>query len=503
MTLGRLPPTTHDFIFRDLSVRDLRNLSKVNKTANDAVKKFYQRALRVENVLSPFFTHEEIRRFRILQFTIGFLIAGSTALSFFERAVYPESDLDLYVDSRYTVFLTDFLISAGFTFHPIRTEHKRQPADITDALEEMEQKLQRLIEEDGLDDDHEYRWTAIAEVFQFSRNGKSIQVIASGKESLGSPLHIVFDYHSTVVMNVIGYTHAVSFYPKTTFIDRVTVVNSIATARRDQGPPRAKYEARGWQIRKTLDAADTFDRNSELGKLDRAIGDEHCWTVPLQPVAEFVPSDMRLGEAYMLFANSWSNEHKDRKSVAVKARPFFLPSLTQSYCLSKRVFSYASSNFRARVSTDPATKYIDALFANFVNTAVQQPVKQSKKDAFVVELLGAAFRASRKQFPALETTHQVSSLQGQCLQEFLQDLISEELGLPKFIFRFAQNCNGALWTNVDVYLPLSYVPNGGGLVVDEDRRSLLRGHKINLEIKIANAVHDSLSIEFPSVVQDD
>jgi len=82
------------------------------------VSSYMRRKHKLENVLGKYFTTDQILRFRHLQATTGMIISGSTALQFFERVVYPESDLDLYVEHRYMRPIALWLASIGYIYTP-------------------------------------------------------------------------------------------------------------------------------------------------------------------------------------------------------------------------------------------------------------------------------------------------------------------------------------------------------------------------------------------------
>lgn len=79
-----------------------------------------RRKHKLETVLGKYFTDDQILHFRRLQATTGMIISGSTALQFFERVLYPESDLDLYVEHRYRRPITLWLASIGYRYVPAR-----------------------------------------------------------------------------------------------------------------------------------------------------------------------------------------------------------------------------------------------------------------------------------------------------------------------------------------------------------------------------------------------
>ncbi|KAK7047660.1 hypothetical protein VNI00_006428 [Paramarasmius palmivorus] len=463
----RKPPTTHDFVFRDLSAKDLLNYSKVNRAARAAVKAFYRRALRVESVLSRYFNDDEIRRFRILQYTTGCLISGSTALSFFERKTFSGSDLDLYVDFRFAIHMTDFLVSSGFTYHPFESERKQQAKDLAGALEAMDNRIGTRIENETIEGFGEYIGTGIVDVFSFTRHGEKVQVIATGDAP--SPLDVIFKFHSTVVMNIIGYSCAISFFPKATFIDRITVVNDITSPRSDQTIPRKKYEERGWRIKHDLDPVTVLNRDTALGVTDRFVGDRWCWTVPLPPVADFVPWSLGLGQNWMLMANSWTVRH--RGGFSIRSTPFYIPSVVQAYAYSDKVINEVRKNPAFRFDdSDDTPGPIDMPLSVFAQRAAERAVVEDKQDAHVRTELLRAFGVAQEKYAEVELDKQITANQAAALLEYLQNLVKQLPELPKFIFRFAQDRRGHVWANVDVVLPLGCkAPKSGGNIIVYDR----------------------------------
>ncbi|KAF9256124.1 hypothetical protein L218DRAFT_882521, partial [Marasmius fiardii PR-910] len=230
------PIEVHGQIFHDLTVDDLLNYELVDKTAHEAIKSFYRNVLQVEHVLSPYFGTEDAKRFRVLQYATGLLISGSTALSFFTRQTFEGSDLDLYIDFALTLHLAYFLFSCSYRYKPYRNEFKHQPDRIEDAVEEMHLRV-RSHQFTTIDGEGIYNWGGVGDVFNFFKVDQKIQIIACATP----PLMVILRFHSTVVMNVIGYSHAISLYPQATFRDKITL-----TTRGREGDPYEKYEKRGW-----------------------------------------------------------------------------------------------------------------------------------------------------------------------------------------------------------------------------------------------------------------
>ncbi|EEB92442.1 hypothetical protein MPER_09046, partial [Moniliophthora perniciosa FA553] len=333
----------------------------------------------------------------------------------------PRIDLDIYVDFRYAIFLTEFLIGLGFIFQPFQTERKQQAQDIFEALDAMDRRMARFyIKNDTIEGFGEYSTTGIADVFTFVRAGKKIQIIAAGNKP-------------TVVMNIISYTHAVSFYPKATFIDRITVVNRVPTPRSDQDPPREKYEKRGWEVRHDVEAVDLLKKNSEFGMLDRHVGDKLCWTVRLPPVTDFVPMDWALGEDWMLLSNSWSLNHAC--GIEMVSMPFFLPTLTQSYAFSPKVIGEVRKSpiFRWNGHDMPVSGILEAsdnYLSYFVENFYKKAPEQNERDAALEEILRQAFETSQQKYIHLAPTRRVPASTAHFLLRYLQGLVEKMPEMP-------------------------------------------------------------------------
>lgn len=187
--------TCQDSLIRELSPRDRLQYSKANKEACSHVESFNRRAFQVEKVLSPYFSPEEIVEFRKLQYSTGALISGSTALQFFDCSVYPDSDLDLYVELDWCQSIADFLQRIAYTYRPT----KKQPPSFDSALE-YTLGLDFEHAWDDIDNNQEgfegYIYNGIAGVFDFVRDHKKVQIIAC---------------HSCVMDVILGFHSSTSF----------------------------------------------------------------------------------------------------------------------------------------------------------------------------------------------------------------------------------------------------------------------------------------------------
>ena len=103
------------------SARSLVLLLRTNRSLNAIVTTYIKRTYDLYPILLRYFT--DPLSFRYLQAYTGTLISGSTALQFFDRSLYPESDLDLYVPKSWAKEVGHFLLRAGYRFSPRRSQH--------------------------------------------------------------------------------------------------------------------------------------------------------------------------------------------------------------------------------------------------------------------------------------------------------------------------------------------------------------------------------------------
>ncbi|KAG7088806.1 hypothetical protein E1B28_012766 [Marasmius oreades] len=279
-----LPDTTNDLLFSCLDPHDIIRYSRTCREAYHQVEGYWRRALDIENLLSSFFTPLETQYFRVVQALTGTLISGSMALQLLNRKRYPESDLDLYVEHRYSSFLGSFLEAIGYEFKPTRG----QPNCLEAAIKQAEKIAPVALydEEPGI---------GFAGVFNMARGDRKIQLITATE----SPLHIVLSFHSTVVMNVISYSHVYSLYPRATFQRSLSL---ITYRYKDflQEVARQKYVDRGWKMinsdgseweiyrsertaRYSSSGSTPYRRQLEIFQVDRLrrLGDSFCWSSKL------------------------------------------------------------------------------------------------------------------------------------------------------------------------------------------------------------------------------
>ncbi|KAK0218709.1 hypothetical protein IW262DRAFT_1050129 [Armillaria fumosa] len=317
-----LPDTAHDLLFRDLAPLDLYNYSKANKEAYQSIASFRKRAYTLKKYLLPYFTEQQIAKFRELQKELGILIAGSTAINFFERdaAEYVNSDLDLYLNHSQCQKVAAFLHKAGYHFRPRESQLETFEANVAH-VEWLTHFIFNIFTPRS-----SYSNPAIAGVFDFYNVAdKKIQLITSKY----SPVDVVLHFHSTCVMNFITHSHAYSLYARATFGERRSVP-SRASKLHDVAA-RKKYHDRGW---KTVRVA-RDDPTVEFRDILRRVGDKHCWVIPLDH-----PSDNKgqSEEDDLVGSHTWKMDFFNKRNSSMMAYHIFRsPHLINNYCVTEEV----------------------------------------------------------------------------------------------------------------------------------------------------------------------
>ncbi|KAF8148270.1 hypothetical protein B0H34DRAFT_737622 [Crassisporium funariophilum] len=281
MSPSVLPSTTDDVLFDHLSPGNLLRYGRACKETNQAVKSYMRRNFQLSRLLGRFFTPIEMSYFRYWQSRAGVLISGSIALQFFDRTFYPGSDLDLYVEHRYSEPIAWWLVSIGYTYKPRKEQGNRT---LKEAL------LRTSIVSPQLDDfftlESDYDQGGVANVYDFYKHNANckIQLITTHHSSL----EVILGFHSTCVMNLISHSKAYCLYPKGTFEERRSLEHrptSGFSARQSAARQASlhKYHERGWKIVEYIKPEEIRDPRSAFAEGSRYVGDRQCWTYPILP----------------------------------------------------------------------------------------------------------------------------------------------------------------------------------------------------------------------------
>lgn len=182
-----------DAVFDCLSARELIAYSKTSKTSYAVIMDYFLRAYSIYALLEPYFTLVEIHQFRFIQALTGLLISGSTALQFFIRrsrcdSRFCESDLDLYVEHRFSSVIGRFLLWCNYEF----VSRPDQFQDYDAAVGQGKMKMRGY-------PDHDYSdGRGFAGVYDFIKGGMKIQLITARH----SPLDMILNFHSSMCASI-------------------------------------------------------------------------------------------------------------------------------------------------------------------------------------------------------------------------------------------------------------------------------------------------------------
>lgn len=188
-----LNPIVHDNIFDFLTPLEILLFSRTCRPFYNIVCSYIKRVFNIDRILSRFFV--DPLAFRALQARTGTLISGSSALQFFARTFYPESDLDLYIHSNWLPDVVEWIVQQGYVFVPA----EGQPADWKEAAKWGRERssFSFLVNNEM---SVEYRDRSISVVLTLSKPSvveggpeRRVQCIAA----LRGPMQTILSFHSS------------------------------------------------------------------------------------------------------------------------------------------------------------------------------------------------------------------------------------------------------------------------------------------------------------------
>ena len=172
-------------IFDHCSARSLVVLLRTCRSVNHAVRVYMTRSFSIERILQRYFF--QTLPFRYLQARTGCLVSGSSALQFFDRSFYPDSDLDLYVSKGWAYDVGTFLLQEGYKFVRTSSQHP------TFGVAVQEDRVATATAHYG-------NFRGISAVFTFQKRSKDgtnlkVQVMAAVR----SPMEVILRFHSSTL----------------------------------------------------------------------------------------------------------------------------------------------------------------------------------------------------------------------------------------------------------------------------------------------------------------
>ncbi|KAJ7722644.1 hypothetical protein DFH07DRAFT_1067368 [Mycena maculata] len=247
----------HDLLFAQIPTQDLVRLMC---TCRRVYRLVHETCFDISRLLYPFFGDpSEVECFQRIQAQTGTLISGSIALQYFNRLIYPESDLDIYAHRVSAAIPVGFIVLNGYTFAPRKSQDPNVFVQLCASLEDKPPVAS-------------YLGRGIADVLDFHKGQKKIQLIIA----TATPIEIITSFHSTCVMNILTHDNGYAFYPRSTFVTRKALIIESIGASKEAG--RQKYVDRGWE----MVSAPSVSRQSELGvRMLRWVDDKFTWRMPL------------------------------------------------------------------------------------------------------------------------------------------------------------------------------------------------------------------------------
>ncbi|KAJ8093638.1 hypothetical protein PM082_023430 [Marasmius tenuissimus] len=276
-------------------------MSSVNQTFLRAITSYERHVHSVDKLLLRFFSSVQIRRFREVQATEGFLISGSVALQFFARVEWHDSDLDLYCYPGHFKQLVGLLLMFRYQFAPLQGG----PTDLAEALRSATHTLQNPFV---------YTSNGISSVISFTKVVLGVKRKVQVVVCKNAPFEAILSFHSSCVMNFISATHAFSLYPYSTLHLHENV--QLVTSYRAQAALR-KYSDCGWML-VTSSAPSCGLRLAYEFARDRAVGDKATWIMSLGGIG--VTPDPDEASLKWLIAHSWSHGSSYHRRVSIVVR---------------------------------------------------------------------------------------------------------------------------------------------------------------------------------------
>ncbi|KAI0722521.1 hypothetical protein C8Q76DRAFT_645374 [Earliella scabrosa] len=257
-------------IFSRLPPSALLRLSRTCRTAYSAVSIYTRAAYNIDRLLSRFFPsslalhphlHARARAFRSLQARTGTLVSGSVALQFFDRVVWHESDLDLYVHMRHRREVGVWLMAEGYKYKAMDFQDPRFEVEIAECVKRRPNGI--------------YSMPGVMAILTFVRpvpptpgDSETVAGEAEGQSAprelkvqviiaKNTPMEVILGFHSTCVMNVISYEKAYCLFPQATLEERRTLLSSSCRGRgKHRMDGLLKYHQRGFDVLYSLPASE-------------------------------------------------------------------------------------------------------------------------------------------------------------------------------------------------------------------------------------------------------
>ncbi|KAJ6579172.1 hypothetical protein DFH09DRAFT_913344 [Mycena vulgaris] len=212
--------------------------------------------------------------FRSVLYESGAIVSGSQILQFLDRTTYLNSDMDIFLRIGGVLTMGNWLEARGYS----RTCDSEDYVNHFKFQRDVIQTACRVITGGARLE------TAVKGVYNYRRFVGSTTDIYNQKIQLvavdTNPVqHLLFDFHSTAVMNYMSCDTIVSVFPLSTFILRKSYISRT----RPESPARIsawkdKYRARGFRLINKRSRG----KHGDLKQGKRTSTDRHSWTMTLK-----------------------------------------------------------------------------------------------------------------------------------------------------------------------------------------------------------------------------
>ncbi|KAJ7665240.1 hypothetical protein DFH06DRAFT_1127577 [Mycena polygramma] len=252
---------------------DIFDFSGLSCVANGIIKHYKNLVWDVDTHFGLWFT-ESGQKFRSALRRSSAVVSGSQMLQFLDRATYRGSDMDIFLRIGGVPGMVEWLLSQGYS----RTS---QPNDYQS--EGFQEDVLRVSSQLILGASTSQ--SPIRAVFNYRRLVASTSTVYDQRIQLivvdTDPVcHILYDFHSTAVMNYMTSDIIVSPFPVSTFMMRKSYVTKSRTETSERESAwKQKYRKRGFKMIES----NPRGRHNDLKLGKRTAADRRSWVMRLDP----------------------------------------------------------------------------------------------------------------------------------------------------------------------------------------------------------------------------
>ncbi|PPQ80640.1 hypothetical protein CVT26_007112 [Gymnopilus dilepis] len=256
-------------LLQHVDILSLVSLSRTSKQLHSLYSWFAEMAWDPSWRYRQWFVH--ILAFRRLLRRCNAVVSGSFALQFFQRRRYIGSDMDIYLRCAGVKEFCLWMKHEGYRNVDGDASYVRTnfPEDTLKAVAPRNSKHGPLL---GVHTFQRMVGSARGHI-----EVQRVQLIVVDTDPIE---HILFNFHSTAVMNFLSANRAVAIFPMNTFVQRVSFVTHAPPPASKHIIWRRKYRKRGFTI--IDDSTPDTGHRAVLGA--RHVGDELCWNISFRDV---------------------------------------------------------------------------------------------------------------------------------------------------------------------------------------------------------------------------